>query len=182
MELLTSPRRTTQKQTQARLRQAPTISNCRPCPTFVRRPSQPKRRRTTSAEHLRERVGPVKYSDIEIAGLVEELKAAQEEAHSAIDQGLLDAPRPLLRVLKVELLGQIRAVATHVRQLRQLLHEVMEKETDQAPLPTSCEPGAPQCLSRSNRSSGPKLGMTKADLHRHSASPPLLTRKRNCFR
>jgi len=90
----------------------------------------------------------VKYSDIEIAGLVEELKAAQEEAHSAIDQGLLDAPRPLLRVLKVELLGQIRAVATHVRQLRQLLHEVMEKETDQAPLPTSYEPGAPTMLEQ----------------------------------
>ena len=85
----------------------------------------------------------MKHSDVEIAGLVEELKAAQQEAHTARAQGLLDAQPPLLRVLKVELLGQIRAVALHVQQLRHHLGEVMEKETDQPRLPASCEAGAP---------------------------------------
>ena len=37
----------------------------------------------------------------------------------------------MLRVLKVELFGQIKEVAEHVRQLRWLLHEMVEKENDE---------------------------------------------------
>jgi hypothetical protein len=48
-----------------------------------------------------------------------------------VSRGLLEGQRPLLRVLKVELFGQIKEVAEHVRQLRWLLHEMVEKENDE---------------------------------------------------
>ena len=59
-------------------------------------------------------------SNIEMSELVLELQAANEELRGAVSQGLLEGQRPLLRVLKVELLGQIKEVGEHVRQLRYL--------------------------------------------------------------
>src|SRR5437899_6643028 len=70
-------------------------------------------------------------SNIEMSELVLELQAANEELRGAVSRGLLEGQRPLLRVLKVELFGQIKEVAEHVRQLRWLLHEMVEKENDE---------------------------------------------------
>ena len=73
-------------------------------------------------------------SNIEMSELVLELQAANEELRGAVSQGLLEGQRPLLRVLKVELLGQIKEVGEHVRQLRWLLREIMEKENNEEDL------------------------------------------------
>ena len=70
-------------------------------------------------------------SNIEMSELVLELQAANEELRGAVSQGLLEGQRPLLRVLKVELLSQIKEVGEHVRQLRWLLREIMEKENNE---------------------------------------------------
>ena len=69
-------------------------------------------------------------SDTEIAAVIAELKVAQEEVQTARAQGLFDSERPLLRVLKVELLARVKTIAGQTQQLRWLLQEVLEKETD----------------------------------------------------
>jgi len=51
----------------------------------------------------------VTVSNIEMSELVLELQAANEELRGAVSQGLLEGQRPLLRVLKVELLGHQRS-------------------------------------------------------------------------
>jgi len=83
-------------------------------------------------QKLRDRIADhgsiVTVSNIEMSELVLELQAANEELRGAVSQGLLEGQRPLLRVLKVELLGQIKEVGEHVRQLRWLLREIMENE------------------------------------------------------
>jgi len=73
----------------------------------------------------------VTVNDTGMNALVEELQAAQGELEDAVSRGLLEGQRSLLRVLKVELLGQINEVAEHVRKLRWLLHEMVEKESDE---------------------------------------------------
>ena len=70
-------------------------------------------------------------SNLEMSELVEELQAANHEIKDAVAWGLLEGRGPLLRVLKVEPLGQPKEVAEHVRQLRWLLHEMVEKENDE---------------------------------------------------
>ena len=43
---------------------------------------------------------------------------------------ILDAQRPLLRALRAELFGRIKALAAQVRQLRWLWRELLEKDAD----------------------------------------------------
>ncbi len=50
-------------------------------------------------------------NDTGMNALVEELQAAQGELEDAVSRGLLEGQRSVLRVLKVELLGQINEVA-----------------------------------------------------------------------
>jgi hypothetical protein len=72
----------------------------------------------------------VTHSGVELGALVEELQTAQSELNEMSTQGLMDGQRPLLRVLKVELLGEIKQVAEHVGQIRWLLQEIREKDSE----------------------------------------------------
>jgi len=72
----------------------------------------------------------VTHSGVEISALVEELQAAHAELSEMTTQGIIDGQRPLLRVLKVELLGEIKQTAEHVRQIRWLLQEMREKDVE----------------------------------------------------
>jgi len=70
----------------------------------------------------------VTHSGVELNSLVEELQAADSELSKMAEQGLMDGQRPLVRVLKVELLGEIKQAAEHVAQIRWLLQEIREKD------------------------------------------------------
>jgi hypothetical protein len=72
----------------------------------------------------------VTHNGVEMVALVEELQVAQSELRDITAQGTMDAQGPLLQVLKVELLSEIKQVAEHVRQIRWLLQEMREKESD----------------------------------------------------
>src|SRR5579864_7257834 len=96
-------------------------------------------------------MGLVADSNTEITALIAELKAAQQEVQAASAQGILDAQRPLLGVLKVELAGRIKALAGQVRQRRWLLRELLENEADQQLLKTVRllrEQGAPTLVEQ----------------------------------
>jgi hypothetical protein len=71
------------------------------------------------------------HSDTDMASLVEALHAAERELQTVRSTGLLDSRRPLIHVLKVELLGHIQEAATHIRQLRWLLREMSEKQSEE---------------------------------------------------
>jgi len=75
----------------------------------------------------------VTHSGVELGALVEELQAAHSELNEMSAQGLMDGQRPLLRVLKVELLGEIKQVAEHVGQIRWLLQEMRERDAEADP-------------------------------------------------
>ena len=73
------------------------------------------------------------HSGVELSALLEELQAAHSELNQMSAQGLMDGQRPLLRVLKVELLGEIKQVAEHVGQIRWLLQEMRDKDVEGDP-------------------------------------------------
>ncbi len=72
----------------------------------------------------------VKRLGAEMGLLIEELQAARRELDLAAVSGGLDAQRPALRVLKVEVLNHIKNTAESIRQLRWLITQMLANESE----------------------------------------------------
>ena len=72
----------------------------------------------------------VKHLSVELSSLVEELRRAQQEFEIAAGSGAIESHGPAFAVLKAELLNQMKASAEHMRQLRWLVKEMVDKDSD----------------------------------------------------
>ena len=84
----------------------------------------------------------MKRVSMEMGALIAELQRAQHDLELAADSGSLQSQQPLVRVLKIELLNQMKTVGEHMRQLRWLIAQMLTKESDNSPSQTSMLSGA----------------------------------------
>lgn len=79
---------------------------------------------------------------MEMGSLIEELQRAQHDLDVAAGSGTLESQRPLVRVLTIELLNQIKTVGEHMRQLRWLVSQMLSNSSDNS----AAQEGLVPCL------------------------------------
>jgi hypothetical protein len=79
---------------------------------------------------------------MEMGVLIEELQRAQHDLDLAADSGALENQQPLVRVLKIEILNQMKTVGEHMRQLHWLIAQMLTKESNNSASQTSMLPRA----------------------------------------
>ncbi len=75
-------------------------------------------------------VEAVKRVGAEIEFLIGELQTARRELDAAAKDGSLDTKRPALRVLKIEVLNQLKNTAESIRRLRWLITQMLANESE----------------------------------------------------
>ena len=84
---------------------------------------------------------------MEMGSLIEELQRAQHDLDMAADSGAFESQRPLVRVLKIELLNQMKTVSEHMRQLRWLVSQMLSNDSGNSAAP---EIGVPSMVGNAS--------------------------------